>query len=78
MTLHVTRDGQTVTIHGNIGLHAHVEGSRVVDFAISEERMHLRSFWGQLGRVLDEVERDAADAIVAAAEPEGGSAAPPA
>lgn len=61
MTLHVTRDGQKVTIHGNLGLAVRVENSRVSDFSVSEDKGHLRHFWGQLGRVLEEAEVEASD-----------------
>lgn len=61
MTLHVTRDGQRVMIHGNIGLQVRVENSRVSDFSVSEDKVHLRHFWGQLGRVLEEAEAEAGD-----------------
>jgi len=57
MTLHVTREGQQVTIHGNNGLHVQIENSRVHAFAVSEDTAHLRHFWGELGEALKEAER---------------------
>jgi hypothetical protein len=61
MTLHVTRDGAKVTIHGNTGLRVAMRESRVTEFAITEDTAHLRSFWGQLGRALDEAEHHGHD-----------------
>jgi hypothetical protein len=58
MTLHVTRDGQKVTIHGNLGLGLDLRDSKVFEFTVDEHFMHLRSFWGQLGGALDEAERE--------------------
>lgn len=57
MTLWVSRDGQTVAIHGNINLNVDIQGSRVREYAITEEAAHLRHFWGQLGHALDEAEQ---------------------
>jgi hypothetical protein len=56
MTLWMNRDGQTVTIHGNIGLRVSVYDSRVSEWSVSEHVSHLRHFWGELGRMLDEAE----------------------
>lgn len=56
MTLWVSRDGQTVMIHGNLGLDVKVANGRVQEFVVTEEATHLRHFWGQLGHVLDEAE----------------------
>jgi hypothetical protein len=61
MTLWADRDGQAVTIHGNIGLSVNVQNGHVAQFSVSENAAHLRSFWGQLGRVLDEAETPAED-----------------
>jgi hypothetical protein len=57
MTLWVNHDGPTVTIHGNIGLDVSVQNGGVREYSISEDAAHLRSFWGQLGKVLDEAEK---------------------
>lgn len=63
MTLWVNRDGQAVTIHGNIGLDVKVQNGRVTEYVISEDAGHVRSFWSQLGKVLDEAEREQAGVI---------------
>lgn len=70
MTLWVSRDGEAVTIHGNTGLDVKIQGSRVSEYAVSEHFMHLRSFWGQLGKVLSEAE---AAAVARTEQAEGGS-----
>ncbi len=57
MTLWVSRDEQTITIHGNIGLHVAIENSSVREFAVSEHAGHLRHFHSQLGQILDEAEK---------------------
>lgn len=59
MTLWASRDGQAVTIHGNIGLGVKIEASRVAEYTISEDAGHLRSFWGSLGKLLEEAEAEA-------------------
>ena len=59
MTLWVSRDGQTVAIHGNINLDVKIKNSRVDEYIITEEAPHLRHFWGQLGHALDEAEKPA-------------------
>jgi len=61
MTLWANRDGQSVTIHGNTGLSVKVTNSNVTEFTVSEHAGHVRSFWGQLGRLLDEAETEARD-----------------
>ena len=57
MTLWITRDGQTVAIHGNINLDVKIQDSRVQEYIVTEEATHLRHFWGQLGAALDEAEQ---------------------
>ena len=59
MTLWANRDGQAVTIHGNIGLDVSIQNGHVAQYSISEHAAHVRSFWGQLGRILDEAEQAA-------------------
>ena len=59
MTLHVKRDGQAITFGGNVGLDVHVAAGRVSDWSVSEYLGHLRWFWGELGRQLDEAEAEA-------------------
>jgi hypothetical protein len=58
VTLWANRDGQAVTIHGNIGLSVTVQGGQVAQYTISEDAAHVRSFWGQLGKLLDEAETE--------------------
>jgi hypothetical protein len=59
VTLWVSRDGQTVTIHGNLGLGVKIQDSRVQEYTVTEHFQHLRHFWGQLGHALDEAEKPA-------------------
>ena len=59
MTLWVSRDGQQVTIHGNVNLDVKVEKSRVDQFSVTEHQVHLRHFWGQLGALIEEAEAEA-------------------
>jgi hypothetical protein len=61
MTLWASRDGQTVMIHGNLGLGVKIQESRVSEYTISEATPHLRSFWGSLGRLLEEAEAEQAN-----------------
>ena len=68
MTLWANRDGQAVTIHGNIGLSVSVRDSRVAEYSISENAAHVRSFWGQLGRLLDEAEQESREEVAAGGE----------
>jgi hypothetical protein len=68
MTLWVTRDGQNVTIHGNVNLKADVRDSRVQDWSVTEHAVHVKGFWGQLGREIDAAEAEA--------RPAGGFAGP--
>ena len=58
MTLWASRDGQKVAIHGNIGLDVRVLNGRVAEYAVNEDAAHVRSFWSQLGQLLDQVEAD--------------------
>jgi len=59
MTLWASRDGQTVTIHGNTGLGAVVRDSRVAEFSVSEHVLqHLKHFWGQLGVLIEQAEAE--------------------
>ena len=59
MTLWANRDGQAVTIHGNIGLDVKIADSRVAEYVINENAAHVRGFWSSLGRLLDEAEEEA-------------------
>ena len=59
MTLHATRDGEKITIGGNTGLRVSMRDDRVTDVSITDHFMHVRHFWGSLGRLLDEAEQEA-------------------
>lgn len=60
MTLWVARDGQTITIHGNLHLDVKVQDSRVAEYIITEDPGHLRVFHTALGQVLDAAAAEAA------------------
>lgn len=80
MTLHATRSGQKITIHGNTHVSLDVQlggaGSPHIvmndgyaqHVRITEDLQHVRYFWGQLGRLLDEAETEAAAASQADGE----------
>jgi hypothetical protein len=68
MTLWVTREGQNVTIHGNVNLRADVRDSRVTEWAVTEHAAHVRHFWSQLGREIDAAEAEARPAEVDAVD----------
>lgn len=63
MTLHATRTGQVITIHGNTGVDVEVRNSQLHGVHISEIAQHARSFCDQLGKLLDaaDEERKAAE-----------------
>jgi hypothetical protein len=61
MTLCVSRDGQAVTIHGNVGLHVSIDDSRVTEFAVTEHAQHVEHFAGQLASLLKEAEAERTD-----------------
>ena len=58
MTLWASRDGQTVTIHGNTNLDVKVELSQVREFSVTEHPAHLKHFWGQLGVLIEQAEAE--------------------
>ena len=60
MTLHATRDGQKITIHGNTGVDFKVTNSHLEGVHISEDARHVEYFHGQLGTLLADAkaERD--------------------
>jgi hypothetical protein len=62
MTLHATREGQSIKVHGNTGVDVHVSNSQVREVVINENAQHVRWFHTQLGQLLDEAdaEREAA------------------
>jgi hypothetical protein len=59
MTLHATRDGQRVTIHGNTGVDVSVRNSQLAQADITEDAGHVRWFHKQLGELLDQAEAEA-------------------
>ncbi len=62
MTLHATRDGQKVTIHGNTGVDVEVRNSHLASAQITEDAQHVRYFWRQLGEHLDAADEERAGA----------------
>ena len=56
MTLWISRDEQTITIHGNTGLDVSIRDSRVSEYAVTEHYKHLRVFWHSLGEELHRAE----------------------
>lgn len=60
MTLWAARDGQKITIHGNIHLDVKVQDGRVQEFAVTEDASHVKHFWGQLGTLIEQAETAAA------------------
>lgn len=58
MTLHATRDGQTVTIHGNTGVDLEVRNSQLAGVHITENAQHVRHFCDQLGKLLDAADEE--------------------
>lgn len=49
MTLHATRKGQKITVHTTYGPTNH---------SVEEDAQHVRSFHTELGKMLDEAERE--------------------
>lgn len=70
MTLWASRDGQKVTIHGNINLDVKIQGSQVAEFAVTEDAQHVKHLWGSLGKLIEDAEAEAAPQPVH--EPERG------
>ena len=58
MTLHATREGQSITLHGNTGVSLELANSQVVRAGITEDAQHVRYFHSQLGRLLDEADAE--------------------
>jgi hypothetical protein len=73
MTLHATREGQKVTIHGNIGVDLKVASSHVSEVTITEEAQHVRNFHTQLGQILDEADAERAQPEAEEPRHSGGS-----
>lgn len=65
MTLWASRDGQKVTIHGNINLDLTVRKSQVAEFAVTEDAQHVKSLWHSLGEHIQAAEAERAAAIPA-------------
>lgn len=62
MTLWATASGDKVTLHGNVHLDMQIQGSRVTEWAVTEDIGHVRHFWGQLGALINQ-EEQAAEAV---------------
>ena len=58
MTLHATRDGQNITIHGNTGVNVLIENSRLTRTEITENAQHVEYFCEQLTRLLNEAQAE--------------------
>lgn len=58
MTLHATREGKNITVHGNTGVTVLVENSHVQHARITENHQHVKYFHAQLGKLLDEAEAE--------------------
>ena len=71
MTLWASRDGQKVTIHGNINLDVKIQGSRVAEFAVTEDAQHVKHLWGSLGTLIEQAEAERAPQPVHEAGPAG-------
>ena len=69
MTLWASRDGQAVTIHGNLGLGVKIQDSRVGEYTIDEGIGQMRALWGSLGKLIEEADAEAAQPV---ANPEPG------
>lgn len=61
MTLHATRDGQNVTIHGNTGVEVLVQNSHLTHVQITEYAQDVRHFHTTLGKLLDEADAERND-----------------
>jgi hypothetical protein len=68
--MYATREGQKVTIHGNLGLDVRVANGQVQEFSVTDPAgpAQLRSLWSSLGHVLDEAEKEAREAASEAEE----------
>lgn len=52
MTLHATRDGQQITIHGNTGVEVLVQNSHLTHARVTEHAQHVEYFHRQLGELI--------------------------
>ena len=74
MTLWASREGDQITIHGNIHLDVQVRNGQVAEWSVTEDAAHVRSFWGQLGTLVNEAEQAAEGVLIAGGE--GGELPP--
>ena len=58
MTLWASREGQQITIHGNVGLAVKVEDDRETGFTVSEDLGQMRALWGSLGTLIAQAEAE--------------------
>jgi hypothetical protein len=61
MTLHASRSGQQVTVHGNLGVDLEVRNSQVTAVHITEQAQHAEYFHKQLGDLLAEAKAERED-----------------
>ena len=52
MTLHATRDGQKIMIHGNTGVDITVKNSALSEVVVHEHASHVEYFHTKLGELL--------------------------
>lgn len=52
MTMHATRDGEKITVHGNTGVDVSVVKSQLAWVKITEDYRHLEWFHSQLGELI--------------------------
>lgn len=71
MTLHATRAGQAITVHGNIGTEVLVQNGQVRYVQMTETAQHVEFLHDQLGKMLAEAkaERDVPRDSTSPAEP---------
>lgn len=58
MTLWASREGQKITIHGNVGLSVKVEDGRTMGYTVDEDLGQMRSLWGSLGTLIAQAEAE--------------------
>jgi len=58
MTLHATRAGKNITVHGNTGADVHIEKGVIHHVRVTEHWQHVRGFRDQLNVLLDEAEAE--------------------
>jgi len=70
MTMWASRDGQKISIHGNLGLDVEIRNGAVTQFTVTDPSgaPHLKSLWGQLGKLIEEAEAEAAAVAETVAE----------